>query len=79
MAMQQNKSLSTQIKSPQYMRVMWISLRSYQTRRRTHLRRCVGYPVGSISSKFRDYGNIKIREKRANTIGWTLIKEKTKL
>ena len=43
------------------------------------LKRCVGYPVGNISSKFRDYGNIKIREKRVNTIGWTLIKEKTKL
>lgn len=34
-----------------------------------------GKPVGEISSKFRDKGDVKIREKRVNTIGWTLIKE----
>ena len=39
------------------------------------LRNNIGNKVGEISPKFRDYGNPKIRERRLNTMGWTLLKE----
>jgi hypothetical protein len=41
----------------------------------TALRANVGMVVGEISPKFRDNGNPLNRLKRANTIGWKLIKE----
>jgi hypothetical protein len=32
----------------------------------------VGQTIGALSSKFRDKGDVKIRQRRINTIGWTL-------